>query len=370
MFRQNLCLSAFSLLLAATACKAPVDAPEADGEEGLLQPEATRSAAEQGAPQEFRSQVVETPEGVRSLSVLPALDDLSAQWVSCTAPPGVVIGAEHSKQPITRLLVDGERVYVVMQNSENETSIAGYRLELSEATCVLQPRLDFAEQGVLELGGGTIDVDLFGELLVSTGIRTRVHDRDGKALELCEQLPSLTRVRGHGAHGIARRGGDELIRVTIDDATCTMATLPALAGEEALGMQIAMVSDENFFATLQLGNVPNALGYFEAGQLVWRYFPAEDTASERANLISSITSLGENALVIRSLPRHLQVLNTEGERRLAMDLNADPDFERLTYPYVAARIDDHQALVAFRTHAPDSEVTTASLRVLQLSTPK
>lgn len=374
MSRRILFYPAALLLFAATACKtAPAVSVETPDESAPSAQPVTADEAQVPTeqPVRFEAVAVSTPEGVEEHRTLIARDDLEARWIDCAPGLGVAIGLEGARQPVGRLLLHDQHLYIVSLDDENNTQIAGYELVLDEGTCRIDARPDFADGGILALGSGSIDVDLFGDLLVSTGTQTRVFDAHGVALEgVCEHLPSLTRLRGAGPHGVARRSGDNLHRATIDRSTCAISPLPKLAGEETLGMHLALSPSQNLYATLHMGSVANALGYFEEGRLAWRYFAGNDTVTERMNLVSGFSVLGEDLLLIRSLPRILQVISPKAERRLELDLNSDEGLPKLSYPYAAASLDANRALVAFRNHEPESEAVTASLRLLTLSAKK
>lgn len=361
-------------LLAVTACTrtaddaAPVDAEaSAVGAEASADDAAAATAEEGATPPapSFAPTVVEAIEGVRTLDALPRKDELQAAWTTCSTELGVHLGGSDQRVPVHRLLWKDGVVYFVAQSTDNELLLDAYTLQVDDEGCALRPFAEFGESGRMNLGGGAVDVDFFGDLLVVTGIQTRVFSRLGEPRELCEHLPRLTRLRGAGAHGIARRTGAEIIRATIDEDTCTTSALPPIGGEEQLGMQLALLSPDALFATLHYENVPNALGFFENGALVWRFFPPEPTAETRTTLITGMSILGEDALIIRSLPQRIDVVSRAGELRASFDVAGEAGATPRANPYTAVEIAEDTALVAFRVLEGTDAPLGVELRVLR-----
>ena len=371
--RSSLLVCILASSLVVTACNRnadegePADAHTADalGDDAPAVSEAAETESAALTAPSFEPKMVETIEGVRTIDALPLKGDLEATWTTCSAALGVHLGGSDQRAPVHRLLWNDGVVYLVAQGSENELLIEAYGLHLDEESCALRPFTEFGDDGRMNLGGGAVDVDFFGDLLVVTGIKTRVFTRLGEQRELCEHLPRLTRLRGAGAHGGARRTGTEIVRATIDEDTCTTSALPAIGGEELLGMQLALLSPDALFATLHYENVPNALGFFENGALVWRYFPAETTAETRTTLITGMSVLGEDALVVRSLPQRIDVVTREGELRASFDGGGERGQPLRDYPYSAVEIAPNTALVAFRTHEASADHAGVELRVLR-----
>lgn len=370
MSRRFLALSCLVTLFATLSCQRTVEETETSsaGVESAANVASDDATSSEGAvpPTTFDPQDVEVAEGVRSIAQVENLAQLEAHWTECTRDDGVTIGSEGQRFPVSRLLWNDGRLYVASQNEQNELVVEALTLTKDEESCHLSAATDFATNGRLELGAGAIDVDFFDDLLVATGTSTRVFRLDGSEVEICGALPSLTRLRGEGAHGVARRAGREVMRVTIDENTCTVNALPPLSGEEELGMLVALRSPSALYATLHHQNVPNAFAYIENGKIQWRFFPEDDAPNLRVNLITGLTGIGEDVLVIRSLPQSLQVWNAEGEMRAEFSLKAQDGPPTLEYPYTAVALDDSHAAVVFRIHERDSEDVSAALRILTI----
>lgn len=377
MLRRTVPFIAALLFVGATACTSKSDTDEAvRQDDAATSADATDDGAssesedERVTPRSLDAREVEEVEGVLTKTALDEGEALEGTWSDC-ALEGTLADLEGQKRsPLRRLLVHEDHLYAVAEYEGNRLEIQGFEIDLdAEDGCELRPWTDFGDNGELDLGSGIADLSFVGEHLVATGIETTLYDLEGERVGTCDELARMTRVRGRldSNQAIVRKNGGNIRGVSIKDGSCELQDNVELAGEEDLGMRIVPVSDDAFYATLQVDRVPNSLAYLKDNKVVWRYFPGDDENNERISLITELATMQGDVVALRSLQKTIDIIDNEGARRLHVDLNDDADLDRMAVPDKVAVLDDEHILVVLRHHITADEVEKYSLRVLTVS---
>lgn len=374
MLRRFLLLLAAFFVLVTVGCTSSAspdadettDARSADAADGSENTADTHAEGAQKPRADLRAREVSAVDGVRTLDALEDSNALRGTWSSCTLEGELADLSDVTRSPLRRVFVEGEHLYAVFGNDKNELWVRGYTLSIDNDACAVKPWRDFGNNGQLDIGTGVADVSRVGEVLVATGIETTLYTLDGTRLGVCDALSRFTRVRGRSGtnDGVARKGGKRLLHVAFEGGECTVTPWDDLEGDETLGMRIAPVSSNAAYAILQADRVPNALAYLEDGAVVWRYFPGNDGAAEQIGLVTQLTTLGRDALVMRSLKKSIDVIDADGNRRAKVQLEDATDIDPLTFPDVMAAVDDHRVLVVLRHHKTSDTLEALSLRLL------
>lgn len=380
MLRRTLPLIVLLLVLAAASCTSRTggqDEEQSNTQESAdtADGDATPSSEDDGAahqdlkPANLVAREVTEVDGVVTKTTLDERDDLVGTWSSCELEGELADLGDARRSPLRRMLANEEHVYVIYESNENESWVRAFQIEVDDEGCAAKPWNEFGTNGELDLGTGVADITLFDDMIVTTGIETTRYSLKGEKLGTCDALARFTRVRGRAgqAEGVARRHGQKLFNLRIENGECTLEPFDALEGEETLGMRIAPVQDNAVFAILQVERTPNALAYLKDGATVWRYFPGEEDPKERISIISQLTTFNDDAVVLRSLQKSIDVIDNEGARRTKVNLNDVEAIDTMTFPDNLATLDDKRVLVALRHHKSGVEIEGLSLGLLTFS---
>lgn len=318
---------------------------------------------------DFSARTVKTADGVETITAWE--DDtaaFTATWTTCQVNDTLARLGKAQRSPIRRMIAHGEHLYVVTEYGNNETEMQAFITNFNNDGCQLAPWQDFAQNSMLVLGQGVADVDIIDDTIVAVGVQTRLFDLQGNAIEGCDDLRGLTRARGqHGqAGGVARKSGDELFALSIQDDLCELSSIATIDGDEQLGMDLVTTGQNALFATLQYERVPNAFAYIQDGKIQWRYFPGDEDYNERITGISSMTRVGNAALLVRSIAKTIDVITPNKQRTLHLTLKMDPEIDTLVFPRLAEAIDEHRILVTFVEQESADKITKIHLRMLTL----
>lgn len=372
MLRRTLLLIVMLLMLVATACTsrtAPDENEQSATQDSGVTPSSEDASAQEIKPASLNAREVAAVEGVQTYTKLEDGDALIGAWTSCTLEGELADLGDGRRSPLRRMIANDTHVYVVYENDKNQSWVRAFSIEVNDDTCMAKPWNEFGTNGQLDLGSGVADVTLLNDKLIATGIQTTLYSLKGEKLGTCDALDRFTRVRGHAGKslGVARKNGLRLFDVRIQDGECTLEPLEKLKGEENLGMHIAPLKDNSAYAVLQAERAPNALAYLKDGAVVWRYFPGDGNQKERISAISQLATLDDDAVVLRSLHKSIDIIGADGARRAKVDFNDIDAIATLTFPDNMVALDDHRVLVALRHHKSGVEVEELSLGLLTFS---